>query len=420
MERDALLAKFTEQFGPGSDVKFVRAPGRVNLIGEHTDYNDGFVCPMAIEPHILFAYRKRSDQLVRVASMNANGVVEFDLGKEITPTEPREDWSNYVKGIAHQLKKVGVPLSGMDCMLGATLPKGSGLSSSAAMEVGFGTALLDTVGETMDGVRLALLGQKAEHEFPQVPCGIMDQMIVANGKPGSALLLDCRKDASGNYPMEYIPIDDLLRVVVVHSGIGHTLAADVDQIVMPDGRIETGKPYNMRVVACQAGVKAIQTKYPQVKALRDATMKMLDEVALRDPNAHGDAGGFTEHFNEAIYNRCKHVITENERCQKFRDALKKKYFDEAGELMYASHRSLMLDYEVSIGPLDVLVTLARQVPGVYGARMTGAGFGGCIVALVQKDAVDAFKAFIEKQYQPIVGKKPLVIKTAAMAGAKVE
>jgi galactokinase len=415
MTREDLVARFSSAFGPSSaPVRTVRAPGRVNLIGEHTDYNDGFVCPMAIEPHILFAFRKRDDSTVRVRSTAAAGEVIFDLAKSIAPLEPRDAWGNYVLGIASELKKVGVPLVGMDCLLDATLPKGSGLSSSAAMEVGFGRALLETAGETMDGVRLALLGQKAEHAFPQVPCGIMDQMIVSNGRAGHCLLLDCRPDAAGVFPMDHIPIDPLLRVVVIHSGIGHTLAADLDHLVLPDGKVLTGKPYNMRVEACTAGVRAIQTRHPLVKKLRDATMKMLDEAAKKPD------GSFTPAFNEAIYNRCKHVITENERCQKFREALKAKHFDEAGELMYASHRSLMLDYDVSIGALDVLVTLCRQVKGVYGARMTGAGFGGCVVALVQKDAVDALKTSIEREYEPIVGKKPMVIPTAAMDGARAE
>jgi galactokinase len=412
--RDTTDSAFNQAYGPGTAPRVVRAPGRVNLIGEHTDYNDGFVCPLAIEPHIDFAFRRRHDSMVRVRSMQAPGEVGFDLKGDIAPVEPRDHWANYVRGIAHELKAVGVPLAGMDCLLSATLPKGSGLSSSAAMEIGFGRALLASAGETMDGVRLALLGQRAEHTFPQVPCGIMDQMIVANGKPGHALLLDCRRDGSGGFPMDYIPIDDLLRVVIVHSGIGHTLAGDRDLLEMPDGRIQLGKPYHMRVEACQAGLSAIRRQHPDVKALRDVTMPMLSSAALAQK---GDMNHFRDGFNEAIYNRCRHVITENERCLKFRDALKARHFDEAGQLMYESHRSLMLDYGVSIGPLDVLVTLARQVKGVYGARMTGAGFGGCIVALVQKDAVDAFKAHIEREYEPIVGKRPLVIPTAAMSGA---
>lgn len=409
---DSLLAVFAQAFGGVGEVRQVIAPGRVNLIGEHTDYNDGFVCPMAIEPHIRFAFRPRDDSTVRVRSVQVPGdELVFDIAKSIEPLSPRHVWGNYVLGIAHQLVLAGVKLRGADVLVDATLPKGSGLSSSAAMEVGVGRVLLACAGADMDGERLALLGQKAEHTFPNVKCGIMDQMIVANGRADHAMLLDCRA-----MRREYIPLDgSKVRVVIVHSGIGHSLAADENRLETPDGWVAYGTPYNMRRLACETGVAAIRTKHSQVKALRDVTMKMLDQVALREPGTMR----FTPAFNEAVYRRCRHVITENARCERFAEALCADRYEEAGQLMYESHRSLMIDYEVSIGPLDVLVTLASGVEGVLGARMTGAGFGGCIVAMVRPQAVERFTQTIEAGYQKVVGIKPMVIATKATDGAGV-
>jgi galactokinase len=409
---ESLSTAFSKAFGSTADVREVIAPGRVNLIGEHTDYNDGFVCPMAIEPHIGFAFKQRDDSILRVRSLQVAGdELVIDLSKPIEPVSPRHNWGNYVLGMAHQLVLAGVRLRGADVMVDATLPKGSGLSSSAAMEVGTGRVLLTVARVEMEGERLALLGQKAEHSFPNVKCGIMDQMIVANGRADHAMLLDCR-----SMRREYIPLDgSKVRVVIVHSGIGHSLAADENRLETPDGWVAYGTPYNMRRLACETGVGAIRGKYSQVKALRDVTTKMLDEVALREPGSMR----FTPAFNEAVYRRCRHVITENARCERFAEALCADRYDEAGQLMYESHRSLMIDYEVSIGPLDVLVTLASGVEGVFGARMTGAGFGGCIVAMVKPDAVDRFTRTIESGYEKVVGLKPLVIATKATDGARV-
>ncbi len=402
MNQQQLLEQFARAFGSGGAPRVVISPGRVNLIGEHTDYNDGFVCPMAIEPCVMFAFRPRADSVVKVSSTQFPGqFIEFKLKEPILPLADKENWGNYVRGIAAELIHKGVPLSGMDCLMANTLPSGSGLSSSAAVEVGMGRALLSVAGETVESPDLALLAQKAEHTFPQVMCGIMDQMIVANGRAGHAMLLDCRSLAR-----DYLPINSAdLRVVIVNSMHKHSLAGHLDKLTMPDGSIKSGTPYNLRRLACETGVAAIATKHPQVKALRDATMPMLEEAKPM--------------LNDLIYRRCRHVITENDRCERFGPLLRESRYDEAGELMVASHNSLRDDYEVSVEQLDFLAAAAMKIKGVYGSRMTGAGFGGCTVSLIQPRAVDAFTATIKSVYEARFGKDPQVIVTTATDGARV-
>ncbi len=402
MNQQTLIEQLSQQFGPGGGVQIVIAPGRVNLIGEHTDYNDGFVCPMAIEPHVLLACRPRTDGIVRIASTQFPGdVQEFSLREKIVPTAKPEQWINYVRGVAAELLAAGVPLVGMDCMLANTLPSGSGLSSSAALEMGTGRALLAVAGEEVDSVRLALLGQKAEHQFPQVKCGIMDQMIVACARAGHAMLLDCR-----SLERRFLPIDSRdLRVVITNSMHKHALAAHEDRLTMPNGTTKTGTPYNMRRLACETGVAAIAKRHPAVLALRDATMPMLDEARPM--------------LNDLIYRRCRHVITENTRCEQFAELLTASRYDAAGALMLQSHISLRDDYEVSVEHLDTLVEIARAIKGVYGTRMTGAGFGGCTVSLVQPRAVDVFTSSIKQAYQAKYKLDPQVIVTTATDGARV-
>jgi galactokinase len=394
---------FTDR--PKSDSKsdrLVIAPGRVNLIGEHTDYNDGYVCPMAIEPSVILALRPTESPRVRIESCQFPGQrVEFDLTQPITANPDLHHWSNYIKAMAAELLSAGIPLTGLDVLIANTLPPGSGLSSSAAIEVGTARALLHVSGQSLDGRRLALLAQRAEHNFPQVKCGIMDQMIVANGRAGHAMLLDCR-----NLEAKFIPVDpEELRVVIVNSMHKHTLAADGDSLTTPDGKTHRGAPYNMRRLACETGVAAIARRHPAVRALRDATMAMLDEVRSE--------------LTELIYRRCRHVITEIDRCVKFGQLLSDRQFEQAGRLMFESHVSLRDDYEVSTDHLDALVEIARGIRGVYGSRMTGAGFGGCTVSLVRPRDVDAFKQSIQGGYQVRYGITPQVIITRATDGARV-
>ncbi len=377
--------EFAAIFGAGGKVRVIRSPGRVNLIGEHTDYNDGFVFPMAIEPHVLIVGRARADGMVRLASTAMAGkIVEFSVDQPITPGEPK--WANYPKGVAAELKSVGIPLTGMDALVSNTLPLGGGLSSSAAIEVGTGRALLALAGQTMDAQRLALLCQKAEHEFPKVPCGIMDQTIVAVARSGQAMLLDCR-----DLSKQFVAIDSVeLRVVIVNSMVKHSLA---------DGE------YAKRRAQCEQGVAYFRKSNPNIKALRDVDMAQV--TAAKDQ------------LSDVVFRRCRHVVGENLRTTEAARELAARHYERVGDLMVQSHNSLRDDYEVSTSELDFLVSESMATKGVYGARMTGGGFGGSIVALVQPRAVETLRARLAKSYPAKFGKEPGVFVTVASEGASV-
>ncbi len=382
----AARAEFEKTFGAGGTIQIVRSPGRVNLIGEHTDYNDGFVFPMAIEPHVLIVCRKRDDARVRLATVLYPGeVAEFSLRDPITRGQPK--WANYSKGIAAKLIEAGrTELAGMDALLTNTLPMGGGLSSSAALEVGTGRALLSLSGQEIDSQFLALLSQKAEHEFALVPCGIMDQTIVAGGRAGTAMLLDCR-----DLTKQYIPIDPAsLRVVIVNSMVKHELS---------------GGEYAERRHQCEAGVAFFQKSHPDVRALRDVTMEQVQAAKGK--------------LDDLTFRRCRHVVGEIGRTTAAAEQLVARDFAEVGRLMVESHNSLRDDYEVSTVELDYLVEHSVTVPGVYGARMTGGGFGGCIVALVKPDAVDTLSAKLNHVYPAKFNVQPGVFVTTATDGARV-
>jgi galactokinase len=357
----------------------------VNLIGEHTDYNDGFVFPMAIEPHVLIVCRARTDGKVRIAStVFPKQIVEFSIEQKITRGEP--SWANYPKGVAAELIGAGIPLTAVDALISNTLPVGGGLSSSAAIEVGTARALLALAGTTMDAQRLALLCQKAEHEYAHVPSGIMDQTIVAAGKQGHAMLLDCR-----DLSKQFIPIDtNELRVVIVNSMVKHELS---------------GGEYAERRRQCEEGVAYFRKLNPDVKALRDVTLPQV-LAAKKD-------------LSDVVFRRCRHVVSENARTTEAAQQLTAKRYERVGELMVQSHNSLRDDYEVSVEELDFLVEESMKVKGVYGARMTGGGFGGCIVALVQPRSVDSLSNHLNSVYPPKYGKQPGIYVTTATDGAAV-
>jgi galactokinase len=366
-------------------IHVIRAPGRVNLIGEHTDYNDGFVLPMAIEPEVRIACRARNDGKMRIASTAFEGqIVELSLQQKIVRAEP--SWSNYMRGVAAEMIAAGIPLVGMDALYDNTLPVGGGLSSSAAIEVGTAHALLTLAGETMDAGRIALLCQKAEHEYALVPCGIMDQTAVAAGKAGHAILLDCRSLAK-----QFVPIDPRdLRVVIVNSMVHHELS---------------GGEYARRRRQCEEGVAYFRTLNPSITALRDVTLQQV-----------WDAEG---KLTPEVFKRCRHVVSEISRTTAAAHKLTHQFYEEVGELMFQSHQSLRNDYEVSIPELDFLVEQAMAVKGVYGARMTGGGFGGCIVSLVQPRTVETLIEHVTRAYSEQFGKKPAAYVTTATAGAEV-
>jgi galactokinase len=380
-----LKDRFTQLFGAGGKLHVIRAPGRVNLIGEHTDYNDGFVFPMAIEPHVLLVCRSRDDGVVRVISTHfPDQPIELSVQKKIARGEPA--WANYFRGVAAELLAAGIPLTGMDLLLDNTLPVGGGLSSSAAIEVATAMAFLTLAGLTMDPARLALVCQKAEHEYALMPCGIMDQTIVATGRKGFAVLLDCR-----DLSRHYVTIDPLeLRVIIVNSMVKHEL---------------TGSEYPERRKQCEQGVAFFQKTNPQIKALRDVTLTQLEAAAGKLP--------------DVVFRRCRHVITENARTTDAAKLLNKRQYEETGELMVQSHNSLRDDYEVSAKELDFLVAEAMKIKGVYGSRMTGGGFGGCTVSLVQPRHVETFTQTIEQAFQQKFQIKPTVFATSAAAGVSV-
>lgn len=365
----------------GQPPRLFRAPGRVNLIGEHTDYNDGYVMPVAIDLACWVAIAPRDDRRLVVRSHNLQETVELDLD-EAHP-RPRKSWTDYVQGVAVVLKQSGRLLRGANMLIQSEVPIGSGLSSSAAIEVATGLALLSNSGEPMKKLDLARACQRAENEFVGARCGIMDQFAACFGQPGHALLLDCRSLES-----RPLPLPAEVALVICDSGVRHELA---------------GGEYNTRRAQCESGVRVLARHRPQIHALRDATMEDLE----RD----------SKELDEVVYRRCRHVVTENARVLQAAEALEKRDLRNFGRLMAESHRSLREDYEVSCAELDLLEELAGHSAGVYGARMTGGGFGGCTINLVEREQVEEFRRSVSVGYQQATGRLPKVYVCEAAAGA---
>jgi galactokinase len=361
-----------------------RAPGRVNLIGEHTDYNDGFVMPAAIDFSTWVTISPRDDRTISLFSENFGQQIGFDL--EDPAPQPKGHWSDYVRGVAIVLEAAGYRLRGANLRIRGEVPIGSGLSSSAAIEVATGYALLESSGFAVDRLKLAKLCQRAENEFVGMRCGIMDQFISCHGQRGKALMLDCRS-------LEYrlLPLPENVRLVICNTMVKHELA---------------GGEYNKRRAECEAGVRHLAGRLEGVRALRDVTAENLEN--------HGSD------LPPVVYRRCRHVITENDRVLKATAALERGDLADFGDLMNESHRSLRDDYEVSCAELDLMVTLAREIKGVYGSRMTGGGFGGCTISLVVADDVDEFKRQVADGYEKATGRRPeIYICTAAGAAQEV-
>src|SRR5712692_6915513 len=347
----------------GGQSRGFRAPGRVNLIVEPPDYNDGFVMPAAIDFSTWVTISPRDDRVVSVYSENFHEHVNFDL--DDPALRPSRHWSDYVKGVAVTLERSGYRMGGAQLHIRGDVPLGSGLSSSAAIEVATGFALLENSGFAIDRAELAQLCQRAENEFVGMRCGIMDQFISCHGQKGKALLLDCR---SRDHML--LPLSDEARLVICNTMVKHELASG---------------EYNKRRAECEVGVGHLAERLPGVRALRDVTTADLE--------SHG------RDLPELIYRRCRHVITENARVIKAAAALGRNDLSDFGRLMDESHRSLRDDYEVSCEELNLMVALAGALPGVYGARMTGGGFGGCSVNLVASESVGEFKRRVADEYQ---------------------
>ncbi len=363
--------------------RFFRAPGRVNLIGEHTDYNGGFVLPMAIEQGTTVAAAVREDRKIRVRSVNLNEAGEIDL--DAPEKTLRGSWLDFVEGVARILERRDVNLRGAELLIDSDVPNGAGLSSSAALEISVGLALTEISGNTFDKVQLALVGQAAEHEFVGAKVGIMDQYVSALGRKNHALLIDCRSLEAKQIPFA----DDGAAIVICDSKVKHKLAAS---------------EYNTRRAECEKGVEILQKFLPKITQLRDVSIKDFEQYAARLP--------------EIIRKRCRHVVTENERTLKAAEALKKSDLTYFGRLMWLSHASLRDDYEVSCRELDLLVEIASQCDDVLGGRMTGGGFGGSTVNLVRRQSVENFTERISDEYRRQTNIKLAVYVSSPADGAK--
>ena len=362
--------------------RLFRAPGRVNLIGEHTDYNDGFVFPAAIDFYTQVAAAPRSDRKIVVRSENYNEDVGLDL--QSSNPKPKKHWSDYVFGVALMLMNAGHAITGADLLIESNVPLGAGLSSSAAVEVAVASALLGISGLVIDRLQIALICQRAENEFVGARCGIMDQFISAHAKSDTALLLDCR-----SLDYQVFPIDPGITLVACNTMVKHDLASGA---------------YNERRAECEEGVKRLHKFLPQIRALRDVTHEELDRYAGELP--------------EIVVKRCRHVVTENERVTKAAICLRNHDPLGFGKLMAESHRSLRDDYEVSCVELDLMVEIAGRAKGVLGSRMTGGGFGGCTINLVRSENVPQFNELISREYQNKTGHAPEIYVSRPAGGAE--
>ena len=383
LDLERLIGRLTDFAGPAprpEQARLVRAPGRVNLIGEHTDYNAGLVLPVAIGLETWIAFVPSDDRTVRLLTDGEGEAAAFDLDA-IGPR--RGSWMDYVAGTAWALRQADVPVRGLRGVIAADLPREAGLSSSASLELAAAWALSADAPPPLSGLDLARACQSGENDYVGVQCGLMDQFAVACGQPGAAMLLDCRS-------LDYrpVPLPGDLALVVCHTGSRRRLGASA---------------YNARRTMCKESVAAVAALRPEVQSLRDLEPGDLDWLA-----------GVVD---EEHFRCCRHVITENARVEATVTALGDADHDALGRAFAESHASLRDDYDVSSTELDLLVEIATRTPGVIAARMTGAGFGGCTVNLVRPEAVDRLRHALAREYQAASGLEPTVLVVAAVAGA---
>ncbi|HZS70192.1 MAG TPA: galactokinase [Candidatus Acidoferrum sp.] len=364
------------------EARLFRAPGRVNLIGEHTDYNEGFVLPAAIDLYCWTAIAPRRDTSIRVYSENFSESAEMDLAAP--PRKARGHWSDYIFGVVQMLQSKGARLTGANLLICSDVPLGSGLSSSAALETCIATAFLSLARLDWPKKDLARLCQRAENEYVGARVGIMDQFACLSGEELAALMLDCR-----SLSFRTIPLPPEVKLVASNTMIKHALAAG---------------EYNERRIECEEIVRRLSVRIPGIASLRD--------VALPQLNANRAA------LTDTLYRRARHVITENARVQDFAAAMTRRDLQAVGPLLKASHASLRDDYEVSCRELDLMVSLNLAQPGVIGARMTGGGFGGCTISLVEARATSAFVEAVRAGYQSDTGVKPEIYVLSATSGAR--
>jgi galactokinase len=360
-----------------------RAPGRVNLIGEHTDYNNGFVLPAAIDRYVWFAGRARTDRIVRAHALDFTEAVEFSL--DALERDSQHGWSNYLRGVAKFLEAGGHRLQGADLVFGGDVPREAGLSSSAAVEMAATTFWMKLMNIQMAPVEAVKLARRAENEFVGVPSGIMDQFVSALGRRGHALFLDCR-----DLKYRHVPLKGDLKIVVCNSGVKRALAHS---------------EYEVRVAQCREAVEQFRKMGMEIDSLRDVKM---GDLIMRGKN-----------LDKLLLKRASHVVTENDRVREAVKVLEQGDLKVFGKLMNDSHKSLRDNYEVSSQELDVLVELARRQPGVLGARMTGGGFGGCTVNLVESGAAGSFAKAVQDGYQQRLGLRAEVYVFEASDGALI-
>jgi galactokinase len=374
-----LARHFEDLFG--SPPRIFRAPGRVNLLGEHTDYNEGFVMPCAIGFYTRVAISPRQDRKLVIRSEDFSEQFEFDLDE--LPSRSRGVWCDYVVGTAVMLQEIGHPSLGASLLVGGEVPIGAGLSSSAAIEVASALALMSVNGAHLPLPEVAKLCQRAENLFVGARVGIMDQFVSCLGKAGHALLLDCR-----SLQFKLLPIPDNLRLVICNTMVKHAHASGA---------------YNHRREECDEGVKILTQWYPSIRALRDISLEQLEQHVAGIP--------------QTIYKRCLHVVSENQRVLAGAKYMTDGDVNRFGSLMRESHRSLRDLFEVSCRELDVMAEIAESLAGYCGGRMTGGGFGGCTVNLVKAAEAQKFAEEIAERYQSAIGIKPDVYVCSAANGA---
>jgi galactokinase len=378
MELSELRKMFQQRYAIAP--RLFRAPGRVNLIGEHTDYNDGFVMPLALDRETIAAVAAVPGRRVKVYSRTYDESAEFDLDSAPHP----QTWVRYVEGVARVLEAHGVRLCGAHMVIDSDVPVGAGLSSSSALEISVGLAFLALCGAKLDAKQLALRAQEAEQTYGGVQCGIMDQLTAVMAQRDTALLIDCR-----SLETTYIPLDAARATIAIcDSRVKHDLAAS---------------EYNRRRAECERGVELLSQVLPGIRALRDVSLD--------------DFRRFEHVLPEPIRSRCRHVVTENPRTLAAAAALRAGHLEEAGRLMTLSHASLRDDYQVSSPEQNLLVRVAGHVEGVFGARMTGAGFGGCTVNLLRPEVLERFREAILDEFESEFAREPGFYAAVASDGA---
>ena len=380
-----LVQRFSSVFPDASPTLLVRSPGRVNLIGEHVDYADGFVLPIAMSQALYVVVAPTNDGTLAVHTTAGDQTIRFPAADPGPPAEVK--WGNYVRGTVEMLRREGITCKGGRLFIHSEVPLGGGVSSSAALEVGTANAILALAGRTMEPVKTALLARQAEHQYAKSPCGIMDQFICALGREGHALLLDCRTQKVEHLPMA---LGDTV-LVVMNTQVKHEVGAS---------------QYPVRQKQIAEGLAILKTAQPGLASLRDVTPELLEANRTK--------------MDSVVYRRCRHIVSEIQRTAHAGEVLRANDAAGFGKLMVASHVSLRDDYEVSCEELDALVDLATGIPGVYGARMTGAGFGGCAIALVAREAEERLEAAIRQRYDSRFKDPAIVYTTTASNGAAVQ